>query len=100
MFSELLIFFNSKFSTSFFNLAKLVSFSEADFNNDVHYRLVDQYVGFQYKTMFGDLILKPGLFYHYYLWQVTQFADEITNETKPVLLPEFESEYKLNSQNF
>ena len=71
------------------------SFTEVDFNNDVHYRLVDQYVGFQYKTMFGDLILKPGLFYHYYLWQVTQFADEITNETKPVVLPEFESEYKL-----
>lgn len=73
------------------------SFRDAGFNNDLDYRLVDSFFGFQYKAKFGDLILKPGVFYHHYLWNVTQFKERIVNNTKAVFLPEFEGEYEINS---
>jgi hypothetical protein len=73
------------------------SFRDAGFNNDLDYRLVDTFLGFQYKMKFGDLILKPGVFYHHYLWNIKQFNERITNKTKIVVLPEFEGEYEINS---
>lgn len=73
------------------------SFQEAGFNNDTHFKLLDQFAGFQYKVKFGKFILKPGLFYHYYLWNVNQFNEEVANKAKPVLLPEFLGEYEINS---
>jgi len=73
------------------------SFQDAGFNNDLDFRLVDQYLGFEYKIKFGELILKPGLFYHFYLWDATQFDEQITQQTKAVLLPQFEGDYEINS---
>lgn len=73
------------------------SFQDAGFNNDLHFRLFDQYVGFQYKVKVGNLILKPGLFYHNYSWNIRQFNKSIVNKTKVVLLPEFEGKYEINN---
>lgn len=72
------------------------SFQDAGFNNDLHFKLFDQYFGFQYKVKIGNLILKPGLFYHYYVWNASQFNNSIVNNTKAVLLPEFEGNFELN----
>lgn len=73
------------------------SFMDAGFNNDLDYSLVDTFLGFQYKVKFGDLILKPGIFYHHYVWNATQFDEDIVANTKAVLLPEFEGNYEVNS---
>lgn len=72
-------------------------FEEAGFNNDLHYRLWDPYIGFQYKFKVGEMIFRPGLVYHHYLWKVQQFDDRIADQNKGVLLPEFKLEYKPSS---
>lgn len=87
----------STFDAQLLDSGEINSFRDAGFNNDLDYRLVDTYLGFQYKVKFGDLILKPGVFYHHYLWNVTQFNKQITNQTKIVVLPEFEGDYEINS---
>lgn len=73
------------------------NFRNAGFNNDLDFSLVDSYAGFQYKMKLGKLIMKPGLVYHFYLWNASQFKSRITNNRKPVLLPEFHAEYELRN---
>jgi len=73
------------------------NFTNAGFNNSLDFRLVDSYFGFQYKMKTGKLILKPGLVYHFYLWNAHQFEEQITKNTKPVLLPELEAEYEFRN---
>lgn len=93
-------FLNQQFTTldaQILNDGEINDFTEAGFNNDLDFKLMDQYLGFQYKKKMGDLIIKPGLFYHFYTWDINQFGEQIVNKTKPVLLPEFEGKYEIHS---
>lgn len=73
------------------------SFQDNDFNNDTNFKLNDAYIGLHYKVKKGNLIFKPGLVYHYYSWNVNQFSEEVNNNKKSVLLPEFNVKYKLTT---
>lgn len=73
------------------------SFQNSGFNNELDFRMVDNYIGFEYKRKLGNLILKPGLVYHYFLWNVNQFDAEIANKSKAVLLPKISAKLELNS---
>lgn len=73
------------------------SFQQNGFNNDLNFRLVDNYIGFQYKAKAGDVIFKPGVMYHSYFWKVNQFSEEIANQQKSVWLPELNIEYEISS---
>ncbi|HLU80870.1 MAG TPA: hypothetical protein VK010_02245, partial [Flavobacteriaceae bacterium] len=73
------------------------SFQDEGFNNRLDFRLVDAYVGFEYKRKLGEIILKPGLVYHYFLWNIQQFGTETANREKGVLLPKIEAEYEISS---
>lgn len=64
-----------------------MSLSNEGFNNNLDFGLTDVYFGIEYKVKSGNLILKPGLFYHYYLWNISQFNDELVNRDKKVILP-------------
>lgn len=75
----------------------LNDFIENDFNNDTYFRLNENYIGVQYKIKLGNFIVKPSLMYHFYFWKVNQFAKEITNKQKSVLLPELNMKYELSS---
>ncbi len=79
------------------NNGEINDFRNAGFNNDLDFQFVDSYAGFQYKVKLGKLILKPGLVYHFYLWNAIQSKEEITHNTKPVLLTDFDAEYELRS---
>jgi hypothetical protein len=64
------------------------TFNVAGFNNATTFRLNDPYFGFQYKAKIGDVIIKPGLVYHYYFWDVSQFGTKEISAEKVQLLPE------------
>jgi len=64
------------------------SFDAAGFNNATNFKLNDPYFGFQYKAKIGDVIVKPGLVYHYYFWDVSQFGTTEISAEKAQLLPE------------
>lgn len=93
-------FYNQTYGTLDFQQLQdgsIHGFQNSGFNNELDFRMLDNYVGFEYKRKLGDLILKPGLIYHYFLWNVDQFGDEITNKSKWVLLPKIHAEINLNS---
>ena len=93
-------YFNTEFNTldrQILNDGSINSFEDAGFNNRLDFSLLDAYVGFQYKTQIDDLVLRPGLVVHNYNWNVAQFSNEIANENKMMLLPEFFAEYEFNS---
>jgi hypothetical protein len=93
-------YFNSDFNNTdqqLLNDGSLNDFGSAGFNNAIDYRLIDGYAGFQYKFKIGKLIGKPGLVLHHYDWKVDQFQENIADNTKAVLLPEVDLEYKKNS---
>ncbi len=73
------------------------SFRESGFNNDLNFQLLDAYAGFEYKMKRGNLIIKPGLTYHQYQWQVDQFEEEVVNRNKGLLLPALMLKYEFNS---
>ncbi len=73
------------------------NFRNNGFDNDLDFRLLDTYVGFEFKMKRGDLILKPGLTYHLFDWQVHQFEEEIVNNSKGILLPTLMAKYEINS---
>lgn len=80
-----------------FDSEKINDFSKAGFHNRTHFRLSDSYAGVQYKSRLGDLTLKPGVFYHLYAWDLYQFKDHQINNSKAVILPEFEGEFEVSS---
>ncbi|WP_159432713.1 carboxypeptidase-like regulatory domain-containing protein [Mesonia phycicola] len=87
----------------------LINFQDAGFNNQLDFKLIDAFGGFQYKTMFGKWITRLGAFTHLYSWQAKQFNTEIVNHQKMIFLPEvmvkwdinkvesFRLDYRLNS---
>ncbi|MGM0635675.1 MAG: carboxypeptidase-like regulatory domain-containing protein [Bacteroidota bacterium] len=77
------------------------NFQEAGFNNDLDFRLADIFGGFQYKAMFGKLIVRPGIMLRNYRWRAHQFGDEIVNNSKWVVQPEMMARIKFNKdKNF
>lgn len=66
----------------------IVNFSGSGFNNDTSFLLNDAYAGLQYKTRIGNITFKPGLIYHYYLWNSKQLFELRKSQVKPQLLPE------------
>ncbi len=73
------------------------TFEDNGFNNATTFRLIDNYIGFQYKAKAGDFIFEPGLLYHSYFWKVKQFSTEVANKQKSILLPELNIEYEISS---
>tara|TARA_R100000306_G_scaffold8101_5_gene10766 strand:- start:5227 stop:7920 length:2694 start_codon:yes stop_codon:yes gene_type:complete len=79
-------------------------FGSNGFNNATIFKLNDPYIGFQYKAKIGDIIIKPGLVYHYYFWDVSQFETKEVSTEKAQLLPEalirwdIKSSEKLNAK--
>ncbi|MBB4118476.1 hypothetical protein GGR32_000750 [Mesonia hippocampi] len=73
------------------------NFHHAGFNNDLHFRLTDNYIGFQYKTKVGSFIFKPGIMYHSYFWKIHQFSEEAFSKQKNVWLPELNIDYEISS---
>lgn len=73
------------------------SFQDSGFNNDLDFQLLDAYAGFEYKMKRGDLIIKPGLTYHFYQWKVDQFDEELVNRNKGLLLPALMLKYEFGS---
>ena len=72
-------------------------FQESGFNNDTDFRLIDNYIGLQYKAKAGSFIFTPGLMYHLYSWKANQFSEEIVSKQKNVLLPELRIKHEISS---
>jgi len=78
-----------------------IDFNPGGFNNDILFRINDFFTGFQYKAKAGNVIFKPGLVYHYYSWNMSQFSVEQINASKSVLLPELLIKWDIkNSEKF
>lgn len=93
-------FFNESFTSLDSQLLQdgsINGFDEKGFNNDTKLQLTDSYFGFQYKVKLGDLMVKPGLMYHSYIWNVDQYAEKIAHQQKNFLLPEIKIDYKISS---
>lgn len=70
------------------NGSTIINFNDAGFNNSTAFKLHDSYIGMQYKTQVGDLTIKPGLVYHYYSWNISQFSERQKDMIKSQFLPE------------
>ena len=70
-------------------------FSFSNFGNNVNFNFNETYFGVHYKFQKGKFILKPGVFYHTYNWNITQFDNRSTNN-KIILLPEFNSDIEFS----
>ncbi len=66
---------------------QIVDFSPLGFNNDIRLLLNNLYMGFQYKAKLGKLIIKPGVVYHRYFWNIRQLDNKIS-KNKGVFLPQ------------
>lgn len=73
------------------------SFRKSGFNNDLDFELWDAYAGFEYKMKRGNLIIRPGLTYHHYEWQVNQFEEELVDNRKGLLQPSLMMKYEFGS---
>lgn len=95
-------FYKQNFSTQdaqILNNDQINDFTDDGFNNDLNFKMIDQYAGIRYKLKLGKFIFKPGILYRYYSWDIHQFNEQIKNDKKLVFLPELEGEYKfLNSE--
>ncbi|WP_121666441.1 TonB-dependent receptor [Mesonia aquimarina] len=72
------------------------NFQDAGFNNQLDFKLIDVFGGFQYKAMFGKWITRAGAFAHLYSWRAKQFDSEIVNNQKAVILPEAMAKWDIN----
>lgn len=63
------------------------NFNNSGFGNDTKLGFNDVYLGIHYKFQKGKATFKPGLFYHYYNWNINQFDENVKNN-KTILLPE------------
>lgn len=76
---------------------EIIDFAESGFNNAIDFNLVESYFGLQYKAKVGKFIFKPGLFVHYYDWQVSQFQENLRDIGKGIFLPQLSIDWELNS---
>lgn len=73
------------------------SFRDSGFDNDLNFYLLDIYAGMDYKMKRGDLIVKPGLRFHFLHWQVDQFEVEMANRKKTMFLPRLMMKYEFGT---
>src|SRR5690554_22633 len=95
-------FFSQNYRTTDFQVLKDGSFnyfSEAGFDNNLHFSLIDPYVGLEYKVKLNKVELTTGLAYHQYFWRINQQADAPKNRRKGIFLPEFLGRYELSRSN-
>lgn len=71
-------------------------FTMSSFGNDTGFNFNDSFIGIHYKSQKGKVTFKPGLFYHYYNWNITQFNERTTNG-KPIILPELTTDVEFSS---
>ena len=71
-------------------------FTSSNFTNDTRFNFNDTFIGVHYKVQKGKVTFKPGFFYHYYNWNITQF-DERTTNSKAIVLPEFTTDIEFSS---
>lgn len=71
-------------------------FSAEDFDNNLHFSLVDPYIGLEYKMKINKLEMTTGLTYHQYLWRINQFGSISENRRKGILIPEFLTRYDIS----
>ncbi|WP_292942512.1 carboxypeptidase-like regulatory domain-containing protein [Olleya sp. UBA1516] len=72
------------------------NFETAGFNNQLHYNLMDTYLGLEYKFQIGIATFKPAAYLHFYNWQANQLSHGISN-SKTVLLPQFTSNIEFSN---
>tara|TARA_R110000751_G_scaffold146601_2_gene250788 strand:- start:23792 stop:26470 length:2679 start_codon:yes stop_codon:yes gene_type:complete len=72
------------------------NFETAGFNNQLHYNLMDTYLGLEYKFQIGIATFKPAAYLHFYNWQANQLSSRISN-FKTVLLPQFTSNIEFSN---
>ena len=72
------------------------NFETAGFNNQLHYNLMDTYLGLEYKFQIGIATFKPAAYLHFYNWQANQLSSRISN-SKTVLLPQFTSNIEFSN---
>ena len=72
------------------------NFETAGFNNQLHYNLIDTYLGLEYKFQIGIATFKPAAYLHFYNWQANQLSSRISN-SKTVLLPQFTSNIEFSN---
>ena len=72
------------------------NFETAGFNNQLHYNLMDTYLGLEYKFQIGIATFKPAAYLHFYNWQANQLSHGISN-SKIVLLPQFTSNIEFSN---
>ena len=72
------------------------NFETAGFNNQLHYNLMDTYLGLEYKFQIGIATFKPAAYLHFYNWQANQLSNRISN-SKTVLLPQFTSNIEFSN---
>jgi len=94
--------FNASLNEFFSQDAQLLStgetnnFSTDGFGNDFGYNFFNTFLGLEYKFQIGNIIFKPGVFQHYYLWRTQQF-DASNNFSKNLILPQFTSKVEFNN---
>lgn len=90
---------NQHFKTEDFQEISTVinSFENAGFNNDITFNLLNSYFGFQYKTKINNVIIKPGIIYHYYGWDINQFSENQISTNKGQFLPELLIDWDINN---
>jgi len=70
-------------------------FADADFGNDIKYKLNDAYVGLEYKFRIGKWINKAGLYLHWYYLNTIQNNIDYTL-SKRLFQPQWNSDYEFN----
>lgn len=95
-------FFNQNYRTTDFQVLNDGSFnyfSEAGFDNNLDFSLIDPYIGLEYKVKLNKVELTTGLTYHQYFWRINQLVDSPKNRQKGIFLPEFLGRYELSRSN-
>ncbi|WP_434037153.1 carboxypeptidase-like regulatory domain-containing protein [Formosa sp. 4Alg 33] len=72
------------------------SFSNAGFNNDFGYNMLNTYFGLEYKFMIGKVTIKPAAYYQFFFWETGQESERNTHN-KAVLLPKFDVKLDINN---
>lgn len=79
------------------NVVNPPDFGSNGFINDTSFSLNDAFVGFEYKTKINDVTIKPGVVYHYYYWDVSQFDTSVKAVSKSQVLPQLLVKWDLKS---
>ncbi|WP_141675522.1 TonB-dependent receptor [Formosa haliotis] len=74
----------------------LNDFQTSGFGNDFTYQFIDNFIGLEHKFQLGKATFKPGVFYHFYYWNTSQYKQATTRRTN-VLLPQFNTEIKFSN---